>query len=137
MNWHSLTPLAWTEGGREGGGEGRGRERGRKGGRERGREGGREGRKREREREGGEIMKAPHSSSAWGFPLGFPPSPQLICCGFEQLLLPCGHNTIGALTVQVHMYVQVWMCTCFGREGAWPQLPAMHASCPASHYLPP
>ena len=76
-----------------------------------------------------------------GIPPGIPPPPQLTWCGFEQLLLPRGHNTIGALTVQVHMCM--YRCGCAralpGREGAWPQLPATHAShcAPSSRWLPP
>ena len=45
-----------------------------------------------------------------GIPPGIPPPSQLTCCGFEQLLLPRGHNTIGPLTVQVHMCM--YRCGC-------------------------
>ena len=92
-------PLAWTGGGGE-------KRRGRKGEK---REGGRK-----------EKKKKYGKDSAWGFPLefpppakltrygcqqllgippGIPPPAQLTYYGFEQLLLPCGHHTIGVLTV--------------------------------------
>ena len=52
------------------------------------------------------------------------------------LLLPHGHNTIGALTVQVHMCMYTGVLSQ-GGEGVWPQLTAMPATCPASHCPPP
>ena len=61
----------------------------------------------EQEKEGGmegvEGKKEALHTQCPEIPPGIPPPPQLTCCGFEQLLLPPGHNTIGALTVQVHM----------------------------------
>ena len=97
---------------REGEGE-RGREGGREGGKERGRE--------EEEGEGEELEEGVKGekeerkeqslhTQCLGIPPGIPPPPQLTCCGFEQLLLPRGHNTIGALTVQVHMCM--YRCGC-------------------------
>ena len=84
------------------------RERERRKKEEREREGGREGRK-----EGGggkeERGRAPQAQCL-GIPPGIPPPPQLTWCGFEQLLLPLGHNTIGPLTVQVHMCM--YRCGC-------------------------
>ena len=70
--------------------------------------------KEEREREGGGRGKGgERESTAHPVPGESPwdsPSPQLTWCGFEQLLLPRGHNTIGALTVQVHMCM--YRCGC-------------------------
>ena len=102
------------EGGREGEKEGERREGGEM---DRGRE---RRKKEEKEREGGEGERERGGkeereeqslhTQCLGIPAGIPPPPQLTCCGFEQLLLPRGHNTIGSLTVQVHMCM--YSCGC-------------------------
>ena len=90
--------------------EGREREREERRKRGKGKEGGREG-GREKRGEGERRREGEHTSTqCLGIPPGIPPPPQLICCGFEQLLLPRGHNTIGPLTVQVHMCM--YRCGC-------------------------